>query len=227
MRKINMCLIVILLGMGFVARAADQTGFKGEPSTLNVCPVSGETLGSMGDPVDYAHEGRDIKFCCSGCPPKFNADPAKYLSKLDALMLEDQKPRYPLTTDVVTGEPLPAENEIVDLVHFNRLVRLGSQDGANTFAKTPDTYIAKLNEAVIANQKDSYPTDKCIVSGEGLDSMKSRVQKVYANRLVQFCCNNCPSQFEAAPYKYLPILNKDSASTAPAGHDPNHDKDHK
>jgi YHS domain-containing protein len=198
-------------------------GFKGDPDTLGVCPVFGEPLGSMGDPVPYVHEGRDIKFCCSGCPPKFEADPAKYLSKLDELMILDQKPRYPLTTDVVTGEALPADETIVDVVYLNRLVRFGSQDSAATFAKSPDAYIAKLNEAVIAKQKDEYPTEKCVVSGKSLDSMGEPVQKVYANRLVQFCCDNCPAQFEAAPLKYLPMLEKGAASPAETEHESDHD----
>ncbi len=48
------------------------------------CPVSGDKLegGDMGKPVTMAYKGRTIKFCCPMCPPKFKADPAKYLAKL-------------------------------------------------------------------------------------------------------------------------------------------------
>ncbi|WP_193212627.1 hypothetical protein [Luteolibacter marinus] len=49
-----------------------------------LCPVSGEELGSMGDPYVYVYEGREIKMCCEHCVPKFEKDPQKYLSKLDA-----------------------------------------------------------------------------------------------------------------------------------------------
>ncbi len=54
-----------------------------KPYPLDVCLVSGEELGSMGDPVVIIHEGQEIKFCCDKCVPKFEADPAKYLSKLE------------------------------------------------------------------------------------------------------------------------------------------------
>ena len=54
----------------------------GKEYPLETCLVSGEKLGSMGDPVVIVHEGRQIKFCCDSCPPKFEKDPAKYLSKL-------------------------------------------------------------------------------------------------------------------------------------------------
>jgi YHS domain-containing protein len=47
-----------------------------------LCLVSGEKLGEMGEPVVITHEGQQIKFCCKSCVPKFEKDPAKYLSKL-------------------------------------------------------------------------------------------------------------------------------------------------
>jgi Cu(I)/Ag(I) efflux system membrane fusion protein len=50
---------------------------------LDYCLVTGQKLGSMGDPVELKHEGRTFKFCCDGCPPKFKADPAKYIKLLD------------------------------------------------------------------------------------------------------------------------------------------------
>lgn len=50
---------------------------------LQTCVVSGEKLGAMGDPVDYMHEGRLVRFCCKGCIGKFKADPQTYLKKLD------------------------------------------------------------------------------------------------------------------------------------------------
>jgi hypothetical protein len=49
---------------------------------LATCVVSGDELGSMGDPVVLVHEGQTMKFCCEGCIDKFNADPDKYLAML-------------------------------------------------------------------------------------------------------------------------------------------------
>lgn len=54
-----------------------------KPYPLDTCLVSGEKIGSMGDPIIIHHEGREIKFCCDSCVPKFKKDPAKYLAKLD------------------------------------------------------------------------------------------------------------------------------------------------
>lgn len=54
-----------------------------KPYPLETCIVADEALGSMGDPVVIVYEGREIKFCCDSCRPKFEADPAKYLAKLE------------------------------------------------------------------------------------------------------------------------------------------------
>ena len=61
--------------------STEQTSAKAYP--LDTCLVSGEKLGSMGDPVVIVHEGQEIKFCCDKCQPRFKKDPAKYLTKLD------------------------------------------------------------------------------------------------------------------------------------------------
>lgn len=61
--------------------AASEAAVK--PYPLDVCLVSGEKLGSMGDPTSLVHEGQEIKFCCDHCEPKFKKDPAKYLSQLE------------------------------------------------------------------------------------------------------------------------------------------------
>ncbi len=36
------------------------------PYTLDTCPVSGEKLGSMGDPSVKMYDGREVRFCGGG-----------------------------------------------------------------------------------------------------------------------------------------------------------------
>lgn len=50
---------------------------------LDTCVVSGEKLGSMGDPVDYVIGNRLVRFCCTGCVKMFEKNPAKFLAKLE------------------------------------------------------------------------------------------------------------------------------------------------
>lgn len=47
---------------------------------LEICVVSGEKLGSMGEPFVIDHGGTEVRFCCDNCLPKFNEDPAKYVA---------------------------------------------------------------------------------------------------------------------------------------------------
>lgn len=63
---------------GDMAMASDA-----KPYPLETCLVSGEELGSMGEPISIVHEGQTIKFCCDMCVPKFSKDPEKYLGKLE------------------------------------------------------------------------------------------------------------------------------------------------
>jgi len=50
--------------------------------TLETCPVSGEKLGSMGEPVDIVIANRLVRLCCKGCVAEARKDPAKVLAKL-------------------------------------------------------------------------------------------------------------------------------------------------
>ena len=67
-----------------------------KPYPLDVCIVGGEKLGSMGEPVSFIYQGQQVKFCCGGCQPEFEKDPAKFLKKLSAL-----------TTNAVPQNPNP------------------------------------------------------------------------------------------------------------------------
>ena len=62
--------------------AAGLSAAPAKPYPLKDCVVSGNKLGSMGKVVTTTHAGQEVKFCCKPCIKKFNANPAKYLSKL-------------------------------------------------------------------------------------------------------------------------------------------------
>jgi len=47
--------------------------------TAKKCPVSGEDLGSMGDPYNVVIANQMVALCCKGCEKKLRAEPAKYL----------------------------------------------------------------------------------------------------------------------------------------------------
>lgn len=52
-------------------RAALSDSDKEAIKKQKICPVSGQALGSMGDPIKVTAKGRSIFLCCSGCVKSF------------------------------------------------------------------------------------------------------------------------------------------------------------
>ena len=71
--------VLALLAVAFPARAADAPT---KPYPLEVCIVTDNDLGSMGDERRIVYQGQEIKFCCKPCEAKFLNNPARYLKKL-------------------------------------------------------------------------------------------------------------------------------------------------
>jgi len=64
--------------------ASAQTGLAATdgPYPLKTCVVTDEDLGK--EPYVFTHNGKTVKLCCKDCLDKFNAEPAKYMTKLAA-----------------------------------------------------------------------------------------------------------------------------------------------
>lgn len=104
----------------------------------------------------------------------------------DAAVVKAQLPSYPLTTCPVSGEKL--ENP-VDAVAAGRLGRFCCGDCAASFKKDPAKVIAKIDAAVVAQQKAAYPLKTCPLSGEALGD--DAVNVVAGTKLVRVCCKRC------------------------------------
>lgn len=63
-----------------------------EPYPLETCVISGAKLDSMGGPYIHKHDGTEVRFCCKGCLPRFNRDPAKYLKMIEDARVKAPKP---------------------------------------------------------------------------------------------------------------------------------------
>ena len=182
-----------------------------EPYTLTTCPVSGEALGSMGDPIVVEHEGREVKLCCKGCVKKFNADPAKFVAAVDKVMIDQQRPYYMLSTCIVSGESLIEEGQDVgvEVLVNNRLFRVCCKSCVKKVKADPLRYRKVLDKHIAEVQRPLYPLTTCIVKGEKgkLGAMGEPVEFVVGNRLVRLCCSNCESKFQADPVKFIAQLD--------------------
>lgn len=185
----------------------------GDPYPLATCAVSGEPLGSMGDAIVEVYDGREVRFCCAMCTGKFEKDLEASFAKLDERIIASQLPDYPMTTCLVADEELhpvceddPTMKQL-DVVFHNRLVRLCCQGCMHELEEHADEYMKKLDEAVIAQQRDAYPLDTCLMSGEPLEEGEI-VEVVVGNRLVELCCNRCKRGFKKNPTEVLVKLDQ-------------------
>jgi hypothetical protein len=64
--------------------AIDAAAKKVKPYRARTCLVSGEPLGSMGEPFVFITNGHEAKLCCKSCLKGFEKNKKNYLKKLQA-----------------------------------------------------------------------------------------------------------------------------------------------
>lgn len=114
------------------------------------CIVMGDDLFDDGEDiaVNYVYKNRLIRLCCKMCIKEFNASPAKYIEKLDKMVIEHQAEHYPLETCVVMEKSkLGGMGNPVEKIYGNRLVRFCCESCVEPFEEEPAKYIARLDEA--------------------------------------------------------------------------------
>ncbi|MBS1985661.1 MAG: hypothetical protein JST16_15995 [Bdellovibrionales bacterium] len=55
---------------------------SGQWGGQKTCPVTGEALGSMGDPIAVPVQDHTVWVCCEGCVAAVKEDPEKYLQQV-------------------------------------------------------------------------------------------------------------------------------------------------
>jgi hypothetical protein len=211
MRTTLVLAAVAIVAFPAAVTAADRL----DPYPLDTCAVAAKSkLGSMGDPIVIEHEGREIRFCCEKCTGKFKKEPEKYLAALDQRIVEQQKATYPLHTCVISGEEL--DEDAADVVVNNRLVRTCCQKCAGKVKTEPESYLAKVDAAIIEAQKKDYPLTTCPISGEELGGMGEPLDLVVGHRLVRLCCKGCKKGLKKDPVAVLAALDAAWAKKSPA-----------
>jgi len=188
------------------------------PYLLSTCPVSGSELGAMGEPVSKVYDGKEVKFCCAGCPAKYEADRAKYDAQVEADLIASQTPYYPPDTCVVSGKKLGAMGEPVNYIDGNTLVRFCCKDCLPKFQENRDEYRSSLDQAVVQKQGSDFPLDTCVVSGDKFGGdMGEPIDYVAGNRLIRLCCKGCIKDAAKDPAKYLQMIDKGQGGGAAEG----------
>ncbi len=203
---------------------------KGASYPLATCPVSGKPLDKdsavliIEDAANPLNDGREIRFCCPKCVAAFTAEPQKFLPTIDAAIIEQQRPFYPLTKCVVmTDDDLPTPgspdaDKLREIVVLNDLVRICCPGCIKKIKKDPAKFVATIEAATIAAQKKNYALTTCPISGEALEADAAEV--VIGERLVRLCCSGCADKAKQNPgdiYAKLDaaIAAKSAAPTTP------------
>jgi len=113
---------------------------------LAECPVSGEELGGMGDPVEIVVPGnRLVRLCCGMCAKKARASAEEIVATLDKAVYEAQMESYPVSDCIVCDGGLG--DSAVEYIHGTRLVRLCCTRCVQGFEQDVEGHIANLDHA--------------------------------------------------------------------------------
>lgn len=207
-------LVLTLMLLAAPAFAEEEAKWTTDPYPLLTDPT-GASLADVEAPIVVLHEGRELRFATQENADTYAEAPAKHLAAVDKLIIAEQSKHYPLTVCPISNEPLDAMGKPLQRVYGNRLVQFCCASCAKQFTKNPTPVIKQLDEAVIAQQAPVYAGKTCPVSGGKIGSMGESVKYVFANRLVEFCCEGCVEPFKQDVTKYLPELPSVKVEAAP------------
>jgi hypothetical protein len=120
---------------------------------MKTCPTSGEALD--GDAVEVVVGTRLLKVCCQKCVAAVTENSEKALKALNDAYVAAQKPTYPLSTCVATGEEIGKDPEMkpVDFLYGTRYYRLCCAGCKKAIVKDPEGMWAKVEAARAAAKK--------------------------------------------------------------------------
>ena len=159
---------LIITSLCLICQADDKLPAGVKPYPLDYCVVSNEKLGSMGQPVVFIFENQEIKLCCKECRKDFDADPKKFLEKINNPSKE-VKPSAQAET--------PSQSGVVVQLKVDGLVcNFCATNISKTFSKLPEVsevYVNLAAKAVLLQLKEGkkLPEDqtKQIVTEAGFN----------------------------------------------------------
>ena len=165
-----------------------------------VCPVSGKVV----DGSHYAEvDGKKVYVCCDNCKKKVEAEPAKYIGKLEQAGVTLGAATTPQTVCPVTGEKI----NMTKYVDYEGKRIYVCCDGCVKKVKAdPSGYIKKLEDQGITLAKATVPQTKCPVMGGDID----RTKYVDVNgKRIYVCCDRCIETIKKDPAVYIEKMKKE------------------
>jgi YHS domain-containing protein len=176
--------------------------------------LAGNASEPQSTPPARASDGIETKTPTAPPPSKAETDRA-------GLLMHCPKPNvagfigdpYPLDTCLVAGEKLGEKAVTVvlkdqrDPLQEGRQLKFCCQDCVVKFEANPRDYLAKLDEAIIAKQRSTYPLTRCMVMlDDAIDADAKAL--VYGNRCYLTCCAKCVNNFKKNTARYVTAYEK-------------------
>jgi hypothetical protein len=92
---------------------------------LERCPITGNLLGSMGDPIVMVVHGMTVQLCCAHCEQATRDREDEIRRAVVKALVKRDGPDYPLTTCLACGSALPKKP--LNLVWGSTLLRVDSE----------------------------------------------------------------------------------------------------
>lgn len=181
---------IFLLGQYATAQtAAQQAEQQRHQDRLRVevqeiCPVTGEKLGSMGDPIKVQVGDETVFLCCKGCLNK-QVD-AEHWKTIHANMAKAQK------ICPVMKKPLPEDAE--SIIVNGQSIFICCPPCADKIKADPELYTKQVDALYTASIRDDLRIavqDICPVSGQKLGSMGDPLKVQVGEETVFLCCKGC------------------------------------
>lgn len=171
---------------------------------LDYCPLCSTRLGTRGETVVIALDGREVRLCSGPCHERLDANLDLARRRIDAPLIADQASHYPLDASLIDGQPLGESP--VDFIWGNRHFRAHDDAERRAILADPLPALRTLDSAVIRAQRPGYGMpDTCPVQGPILEN-EARIDLVVANRMVRVCCERCARMVHEHPSQYLSLV---------------------
>ncbi len=206
--RITTALVMLVAALGFANFAAAQHDHEGHDhahadsgqlsqedqlhiAIQQICPVSGEKLGSMGAPIKVDAGGQHVFLCCKGCmgkqldPKHWNTIQANYAKAQGTCPIMGKPVDVSMKSTTINGERIfvccpPCIDKIqadpdaaLVKVHANYASYVKKQNGGS------------LDELTMRIQQI------CPVSGEKLGAMGEPIKVDVGGQHVYVCCKGC------------------------------------
>lgn len=115
---------------------------------------------------------------------------------------------YTLDTCPISGKKLGSMGDPIALLVEGREVKVCCAGCKDPVTSNPAAIFSKIDDQIIAQQKEAYPLDTCVIGGSKLGSMGDPIDLVVNNRHVRLCCDGCKDKATSDPAAVIAKLDK-------------------